>query len=193
MNSCTRGRELTDPYIKSIKSRLSSERFRHSINVSVEARRLAKKYGADPKKAEIAGILHDVCKEITRDEHLKIFGRFGVILTDIEQKTFKLWHSISGSLYIKHMLNVTDPDIYNAVRYHTSGRAGMSILEKVVFIADFISKDRTYAEAAKIREAATISLERAMKAGLRYTIRELLSKNLPVAPESIAAYNEIVL
>lgn len=179
--------------IKIVKSRLSNERFKHSLNVANEAKRLAKRYGMDPQKAEIAGILHDIFKEAPREEHLQILNRFGIILTDIEKKSFKLWHAITGSAYVKHVLHIKDIDIYNAIRYHTSARGGMSLLEKIVFVADFTSKDRNYGDVDRIREDATISLEKAMRSGLKYTIRELLSKNLPIDPGSIAAYNELVL
>jgi nicotinate-nucleotide adenylyltransferase len=192
-DNSSRQSSAVEPYIQAIKSRLSNNKFRHSLNVAKEAKRLAKKYGADPQKAEIAGILHDIFKEEKTEKHLQIIERFGIILTNIERKNFKLWHAITGSAYVKFVLKIDDLEIYNAIRYHTSARGGMSLLEKVVFVADFTSKDRNYSEVNRIRADANISLEKAMKSGLKYTIRELLSSNLPIDPGCLAAYNDIVL
>ena len=179
-------------YDKIIKERLSSKRYEHSKNVSKEAVRLAKKYGADVEKAEIAGILHDITKEAEQEEQFAVIEKAGIELTELESSTPKLWHAISGSAYIKVNLGIDDEDIINAVRYHTTGRSGMSLLEKVIFIADFTSAERDYDGVEKMRKAADKSLEDAMIEGMSFTICDLADRKLPIAPDTFKGYNDVV-
>lgn len=178
-------------YDKIIKERLSSKRYEHSKNVAKEAVRLAKKYGADVHKAEIAGILHDITKEAPEEEQANVMKKVGIELTELEKSSPKLWHAISGSAYIKSVLGIEDEDIINAVRYHTTGRAGMSLLEKVIFIADFTSEERDYDGVDKMRKAADKGLEEAMIEGMSFTITDLAERKLTIAPDTFAGYNEV--
>lgn len=179
-------------YDEIISKRMKSARYKHSKNVAKEAVRLAKKYGADVQKAEIAGILHDITKESEKEEQFEIIEKAGIELTELEKSTPKLWHAISGSAYIKVILGIEDEDILNAVRYHTTGRAGMSLLEKVIFIADFTSEERDYDGVEKMRKAADKGLEEAMIEGMSFTISDLAERKLPIAPDTFGGYNEVV-
>lgn len=139
-------------YKKIIKARMGDYRYTHSVNVSKEARKLAKLYGADEEKAAIAGILHDITKETPKDEQLQIILDGGIILDSIQMNAPKLWHSISGSVYVQKELGIEDEDILNAIKYHTTGRAGMTLLEKIIFIADFTSEERDYKGVSTMRK-----------------------------------------
>lgn len=176
-----------------IKPFLSEKRFKHSVCVSKEAVRLAKRYGADEEKAEIAGILHDIMKDIPPEEQLQMLTRFGIVLTDVERSAQKLWHAMLGAAYLEQELHLTDYEILDAVRYHTTGRANMTLLDKVLFIADFISADRDYPGVEELRKAADISLERALLEGFTFTIQDLAHNGKPIHPDTIAAYNQVVL
>lgn len=135
--------ELNDKQIKKLLSQMLDDyRYNHSICVADEAKRLAEKYGADSQKAYFAGLVHDITKNYSREEHLKIFDNFGIILSDVEKNSDKLWHAMSGSVYIKEYLGVNDNDIVSAVRYHTTAKSDMTLLEKVIYVADFTSSDR---------------------------------------------------
>ena len=180
-------------YIQIIKPMLTEKRFEHSLNVAQEAVKLAKKFGADPEKAEAAGILHDILKDTPADKQLKIISDFGIIMSDVELSVKKSWHAISGAAYIRNVLHIEDAEIVDAVRYHTTGRHNMTVLEKVVFVADFISKDRDYPGVEEIRKAARKSLLAAMLSGMTYTIQDLAERRLAIHPDTIAAYNEAVL
>lgn len=182
-----------EQYIEIIRPRLSDSRFNHSLNVAKEAVRLAKKYGADPHKAEVAGVLHDVMKDTEPEAQLQILERFGIILTELERSAPKLWHAMSGAAFIEHELKLGDPEIIGAVRYHTTGRQNMTLLEKVLFIADFTSEERTYDGVEHMREAADKSLEKAMIEGIVFTVKDLADNENPIHPDTIAAYNEIVI
>lgn len=182
-----------DDYKKIIKSRMSDYRYTHSVNVSKEAVRLAKKYGADTEKTAVAGILHDITKETPKEEQLQIMTDGGIILDNVQEKSTKLWHGISGSVYIRDILKITDEDILNAVRYHTTGRAGMSLLEKIIFIADFTSAERDYNGVKTMRKKADKALENAMLYGLQFTLKDLSKRAMIIHPDALACYNEIVI
>ncbi len=180
-------------YQKIIKPHLSDKRYHHSCEVAKAAKRLAKKYGADPDKAEIAGILHDILKDTPKDEQLKIMDRFGIILNDIEAVTPNLWHQISGAAYVKNELNIDDPDIVDPIRWHTSGKKNMTLMEKIVFVADFISDDRDYKGVDKMRTIAKESLDKAIIEGLSFTISELAENGKAIVSDTFDAYNDAVL
>lgn len=182
-----------EEYKNIIRKRMGDKRYHHSCCVAKEAVRLAEKYGADPDKAQLAGILHDITKETDFDEQFRIIIDGGYIMDDIQLNANKLWHSISGSIYVRDVLNIKDEDIINAIRYHTTGRSNMSLLEKVIFIADFTSEERDYEDVDVIREKAEISLNEAIIYGLQYTIKKLADRKLPISEDSMACYNEVIL
>ena len=180
-------------YTQHIRERLSDYRFRHSVNVSKESVRLAERYGGDVEKAELAGLLHDVMKDAGKKEQLAIIEKYGVKLNEVEQQAPKLWHAIAGAVYVKKVLRIRDKDIVNAVRYHTTARAGMTLLEKIVFIADYTSEDRDYKGVEKMRKASNVSLEYAMEEALAFDIEERADEHTAIHPDTFAAYNEIML
>ncbi len=184
---------MIEKYIQIIRPLMGERRFTHSVNVSKEAVRLAKKYGADVQKAAIAGVLHDITKEFDPKKQLQIIESGDIILTDVEKNTSKLWHAISGSVYIQKELGITDVDIINAVRYHTTARKGMSLLEKVIFLADFTSAERDYPDVDVIRQKADISLEEGMLYGIQFTLNKLIAQDKYLSSDAVDAYNEILL
>ena len=183
--------------IEIIRKRLKPKRFVHSLAVAEEAVRLAKRYGADPVKARTAGLLHDIMKNTEPETQLQILSEFGILLDTVEQHTVKLLHARSGAVFAEKVLGVTDPDILAAVRYHTTARAGMSLLEKVLYLADFTSADRDYDDVDEMRRLVDIDMDEAMLYALRYTIVDLagssMDKSKAIHPDTLAAYNECVL
>lgn len=180
-------------YIDLIKSKLSPFRFNHSIEVAKSAVYLAEKYGGDSEKMYVAGLLHDVLKEADREETFYFVDKYTIPLTVLEEATPKLWHAIVGAEFIRNELNIDDEEIINAVRYHTTGRKNMTLSDKILFIADFISADRDYNGADEMRERAEISLECAMDMGLSFTITDLVENGKAVHPDTVDAYNDIKL
>lgn len=180
-------------YTQHIRERLSDYRFKHSVNVSKEAVRLAIKYGGDVEKAELAGLLHDVMKDAGKKEQLALIEKYGVRLNEVEQNAPKLWHAIAGAVYVRKVLKIRDKDIVNAVRYHTTARAGMSLLEKIVYIADYTSEERDYKGVEKMRKASNVSLEYAMEEALAFGIEARAEDHTAIHPDTFEAYNEIML
>lgn len=181
-----------EEYIEVLREKLTPERFEHSLCVAKSAKKLAQKYGADVEKAYTAGLVHDVMKNETKAVQLKIIKDADIILNCAEQLNPKLWHAISGAVYIQKEFGIHDEDIIKAVRYHTTARAGMSLLEKVLYIADFISADRTYDGVEQMRCAAEMSLDAAITEGLRFSIEELSHNGFAIHPDSVEAYNEML-
>lgn len=187
---------MTDKYIeykKILKERLTPKRYNHSLCVADEAVRLAKKYGGDLEKAYLAGLLHDITKNATRQEHLNIFSQFDIMLNDIELSAEKLWHAISGAAYIEHILGINDKEITTAVRYHTTARENMTQLEKILYLADFTSADRDYDDIDIMRQKVEISQEAALDYALSYTINDLVSRGKPLHLDTVKAYNQNAL
>jgi nicotinate-nucleotide adenylyltransferase len=186
-------KQLELQLIEIIRKRESNYRVLHSLEVAKSAEELAKRYGADLHKARVAGLLHDVMKDVSGTEQLQILKDFGILLTDVEKHAPKLWHAIAGAAFVQHILGFEDTDIVNAIRYHTTARAGMSLLEKVIFIADFISEDRNYPGVEEMRKIAYESLDKAIVEGIAFTIGDLAKRRDPIVPETIDAYNDAVL
>lgn len=184
--------DLDEQFIEIIRGRLTPKRFHHSLEVAKQAVHLAPLYGADPKKARTAGILHDIMKDAGPKAQLQIFHDFGIILDIAEQASPTCWHAHAGAVFIENVLHVGDRDIVNAVRYHTTGRAGMSPLEKAVFVADFTSADRDYPDVGEMRRLAELGSAPAMEYALSYTIRDLVSRAAVIHPDAIDAYNELI-
>ncbi len=180
-------------YRQIIREKMGDYRFTHSCNVAKEAVLLAKLYGGDEHKAYVAGILHDITKEIDGQEQLQIIKDGGIILDSVQKNAPKLWHAVSGSAYVRLYLGIEDSDIINAVRYHTTGRAGMSLLEKIIYIADYTSAERSYNGADTMREKSRRSLEEAMLFSCQFTLQKLSSQAAAIHPDQLACYNEIVL
>lgn len=164
----------------------------HSMNVAEAAAQLAEKYGANAEKAYTAGILHDITKEEAHEAQRKYISENGITLTKLEMRNGKVLHQISGALFCRLELGIEDEELLGAIRYHTTGRRGMTLLEKIVYTADFISAERCYPDVAVMREKAQKSLEEAMLYSLRWTIKDLSSKTMLIHPDTLECYNWIL-
>lgn len=182
-----------EKYKAILKSRLKEKRYHHSLCVADEAKRLAEKYSAcDPKKAYLAGLLHDITKNTEKEEQLKIVQDCGIILDTVTQKSEKLWHAVTGAAYIENVLEISDRELTDAVRYHTTARKDMQPLDVILYLADFTSADRDYDDVDKMRELVDISLEKALCYALIYTVCDLAQNGKQIHPDTLAAYNQII-
>lgn len=182
-----------DYYVSVLRKKLSDYRLHHSLEVAKSAKALAEKYGGDSEKMVVAGLLHDVLKEAKAEEIFHYAAEYGITMTPLEKNTPKLWHAMIGAAYIRNELNIEDEEIITAVRYHTTGRADMTLSEKILFVADFISADRNYNGVEAVREKAEKSLEAAMDEGLSFTIADLIKDGKAVHPDTVHAYNDIIM
>ena len=182
-----------DSYKSIIRDLLDDYRYNHSLCVAEEAKRLAILYNEDVENAYLAGLLHDITKNFTIDEHLNIFSKFDIILSDVEKRSIPIWHGISASAYVKHILGINEEKIISAIRYHTTAKSNMSLFEKLIYLADYTSADRNYPDVDVMRRLVNESIEEAMLYSLKYTIKDLISKDRAVHPDTLNAYNEIIL
>lgn len=172
-----------------LQQRLSSKRYHHSLCVAERAVFLAHRYGADENRARFCGLTHDICKNLPEEEMLRLIEADGILLEREVLASPQLWHAIAGSCYIRRAYGIADPEILNAVRYHTTGRANMSLLEEVVYLADLTSSDRSYPDVEDTRALADRSLRGGMLYSLRYILSSLLTKGQPLCRDSVEAYN----
>lgn len=169
-------------------SHLSEKRMYHSECVAACAVKLALRNGADPQKAEIAGLLHDVMKEQPDDVLLKTMDGSAIMQVDNLMDCRPVWHSFAGALFVKKEYSLDD-DICSAIFYHTCGHAGMTPLEECIFLADYISEDRTFPGSQEVRNTAESSIRNAIFAALRNMISHLVEQGRVVMPLSLEAYN----
>jgi len=148
-----------------IRGWLTEKRYTHSINVAIMCGELSKKHKLTPKESEkayIAGILHDIMKKSKQPPHPTEFNP-----APIELSEPKLWHALTGAKYVRDEMEITDLDILNAIRYHTIGRPNMSVIEKIVYIADKISAERDYKGVEYLRQLAFENLDLAVKTEIK--------------------------
>lgn len=186
-------KELTKQIKEYLFKNLSKKRFNHSINVAQQAFDLAKKYGADCEKAYFAGLVHDICKETAFDVQQKLIFESDRNVSAVELKSKPLWHAISGAQFIKIQYNISDDDIINAVRYHTVARADMTILEKIIYLADLVSEDRKYKGVEDMRKLCYKDINIAMLEALKFCLTDSISKGSTIPQSSLEAYNQYAL
>ncbi|MCI1882213.1 MAG: bis(5'-nucleosyl)-tetraphosphatase (symmetrical) YqeK [Sporolactobacillus sp.] len=173
-----------------IRKLLPDKRFRHSLGVSETAGELAERFGADPEKAKLAGMLHDIAKYFSDRQLAEMIRKRTDYPDDCLNYSDKLWHSPAGAIYVEETFGIVDPDILHAIRYHTTGRPQMSLLEKIIFLADYIEPGRDIPAIDEVRRAAETDLNEACFLELQRTIIYLLQNRQRVYPLTFEAYND---
>lgn len=168
-----------------IDAHLKKSRIAHTMGVREEAVRLAKRFGADPAKAETAALYHDIAKYMSIDEMNALIEREGLDNRFLDNAN--LAHSKAAMILARDRFGVDDPEILNAISYHTTGRAGMGTLEKVIFLADAIEPGRDYPSVNEIRLLAEDDLDAACVCTLRHTIEYLNGRGIIPDPDSAEA------
>lgn len=179
-------------FLDILKGKLTEKRFYHSRMVSEKAAQLAARYGGNVEKARFAGLVHDIEKDTPGPGQLQILAKYSIILDNVERAAPKLWHAMAGAAVLAHEYGVTDPDVLAAVRYHTTARAGMSLLEKILYLADYVSADRDYEGVGELRRTVDTSLEAGLRAALDFSVTELVGKGAPIHLDTVRARNELV-
>lgn len=180
-----------DKALQLVKPHLTDHRYEHTIGVTDTAIELAKMYGADVKKTEIAAIFHDYAKFRPKDEMRQIVKEHGLSNELLDYST-ELLHAPVGAILVKKEIGINDEEILNAIHYHTSGRPNMTIMEKCVFLADYIEPGRTFPGVEEVRELSREDLDKAIVQSLKNTVNFLMKKNQPVYPATFNTYNNLV-
>lgn len=174
-----------------VKERLSEKRFYHSECVEKTCVELAKIYNADIEKARLVGIAHDVAKEMSIEEKIKYATKHDIKLDDVEIKSPELLHATIGAKICEEEFGFSQ-DMCEAIANHTTGKAGMDLLSKVLYISDSTSSDRKYEGISELNELAHKDIDAAIFENLTKTIKLLLEQGKAVHPDTVKARNEYI-
>ena len=172
-----------------LKANLVEKRYIHILGVADTAKKLAKLNGVSEEKAEIAGLAHDIAKNLSEIRMKERMNEYNIVLSDVEENNKDLWHSIIGPIEAKDKLGIVDEEILDAIRWHTTGKKNMSILTKIIYIADMIEPNRDFNGVEDIRKITFENLDMGVYCGLTQSIEFLLAKNLLIDQETIGARN----
>lgn len=165
---------------------LKHKRIPHVLGTEQEAIRLALRYGADVQKARVAALLHDCTKKLDMEEQLALCRQYGIRLDELEQRALKLLHAKTGAAIARDLFGVDD-EIYSAIYWHTTGHANMTLLEKIMYLADYIEPTRNFPGVNELRAACNESLDKGLRMGLEMTIQEMHDRGNPVHSATLEA------
>ncbi|MDC7295236.1 bis(5'-nucleosyl)-tetraphosphatase (symmetrical) YqeK [Butyrivibrio sp. DSM 10294] len=155
--------EISQKLRKELEKELKPDRFDHTLGVAYTAASMAFVFGADVEKALIAGMLHDCAKCMSHEEQVKICEKNKIEITDVERRNHSLLHAKAGMYLARAKYDIYDPEILEAIRWHTTGKEDMSLLEKIIYIADFIEPNRRPLEGMdEIRKEAFTDIDRCL-------------------------------
>ncbi len=175
-----------------MKEMLDEELYRHSLGVAEIAVSLADRYGADTRKAYLAGMVHDYGKRYPKNELLHKANHLGLTLDRVTRQEKRLLHAPVGAALIKSELRIIDSDIIRAVAFHTTGRNGMTLLEKVIYLADYIEAGREFEGVDIIRKTAFSNIDQALLSAVDQAIKSILARGLMLHPRSVAFRNSLL-
>ncbi len=184
--------QSVDQIIEYLKNNLSEKRFLHTMGVAETAKVLADRWGVEPFRAYVAGLVHDCAKEVPFDETIRLLEESGFDLSPLEKSTPGILHAPLGAILAKEIFDIDDEEILCAVKYHTTGRENMSVLEKIIYIADFIEPNRSYSEAEEVRTLAKIDIDKAALREADMVIKFNIAKGKMLHPDTIYTRNYLL-
>lgn len=176
-----------------IREKLKADRYRHSIGVMETARDLALHYGEDADKAELAGLLHDCGKQRAPLDSLHLLEAIGYVPNEVERFDPSLLHGHVGAILARERFHIEDGAILSAIACHTTGKAGMTRLDKIIYIADYIEPNREGEWVPPIRALAYQDLDRCIIRCADSTMTFVMRKGLPIHPATVRMRNEILM
>ena len=176
-----------------VKSKMSLKRFTHTLGVVEMSEKLAKIYNADIEKCKVAALLHDICKEMDM-EYIKNIckNNFMNELSEEDLENNEILHGFAGSYYVKTELGINDKEILNAIKYHTVGAKNMTLVEKIVYIADAIEYGRNYPSVVEIREETFKNLDKGILMEIEHKEKYLKSIGKKSHPNTYKFKKEIL-
>ncbi len=181
-----------DEILQKLRSTQKERRYFHTLGVEQEAVRLAPKYGVPEEKARLAALLHDCAKNFDDTRFLEIAAHYGVKLDEYALKEPALVHAFLGAAVAYRDYGVNDKEILDAIYYHTTARANMTNLEKLIYIADMIEPGRTIPQADELRRLAEEDLDKALIYAIDCSIKHVIKKGRLIHPNSIYARNYLI-
>lgn len=166
---------------------LKPSRVAHVIGCETEAVQLALRWGEDPESAAEAGILHDITKKLVLSDQLILCRKYGIINDNAEEKNFKLLHAKTGAAVARSLFGISDK-VYNAIRWHTTGKPDMTLLEKIIYMADYIEPNRDFPGVEELRRLAYEDLDKAMALGLEMSLEDIRSSGQEPYKDTVEAF-----
>lgn len=175
------------------KASLNDKKFSHCVRVEKMAVKLAKIYGENIEKAKIAAIAHDCAKFFSHEKMINYMKRYHEEVDEIQRCVPYLLHGPVGALRLKEKFNITDEEILNSIRYHTTGRKGMSTLEKIIYISDLIEEGRDFKGVELIRKEVLKNLDKALIMGCDTTMSYVMARGQIIHPFTVELRNSLIL
>lgn len=177
--------------LEKIKAAMSEKRFRHVLGVEKAAIALANTYQGDVVKASLAALCHDYAKERPDEDFIaKIKAEH--LDPDLLKWGNNIWHGVVGAYFVQEELGIEDTEIFSAIQKHTTGSADMSLLEKILYVADYVEENRHFPGVEEARKLAFENLEAAVSFETQHTLNFLIEKAAPIYPKSLETYNYYV-
>jgi len=176
-----------------LRNNLSENRYKHSLSVRDTAVGLAIKYGEDEVKARIAGLVHDCAKNMKYNKMVEMIEENGYNIDMVCKNSPELLHGLAGAIIAKKLMAIDDEDILNSITYHTTGRKQMSLLEKIIYIADYIEPLRKFPGVDSLRETVFKDLDEGLLLSFNNTINYVISLGQLLHMDTIEARNYIII
>ena len=171
---------------------LSTKRFIHSENTAKTAERLALMYKIDSKKAYLAGLVHDCTRELDMSLQLDMLKALKIEVDELTLSTKELIHAFTAEYLLKNEFNIRDEDVISAVKFHTTGKENMTLLDKIIFLADVMEPSRSFPGVDFIRQLAIEDIDEAILAAFDSSIRFLLGKRQRIHPNTLLGRNDVL-
>lgn len=178
---------------KKLKKELKPNRYSHTLAVVDSALKLAKTYHCDTEKVRYAALLHDCAKNYSDTQLLQVAEQYHLDLDEVTKREPQLLHGPVGAEVAKAQYGITDAEILNAIHYHTTGREDMTLIEKIIYLADFIEPGRDYPGVDKLRKMAFENLDDAMIQALTNTVRYISGIGGLIHVRTVSARNDLIL
>ncbi|KAJ53820.1 putative HD superfamily hydrolase involved in NAD metabolism [Clostridium tetanomorphum] len=175
-----------------LKEKLESKRFLHSLSVRDTAVKMARHYGVDEYKARIAGLVHDCAKNIKGYELINIVKKHGYKVNEIYEESPQLLHGLVGAIIARDIMGIKDKEIFNAIAYHTTGRKNMTLLEKIIYLADYIEPLRKYPGVDELRKLSYDNIDKAIVKSFDITIKYVIERGQMLHLDTIEARNYLI-
>lgn len=174
-----------------ILAKLTGYRYEHTLGVERAAIALAEKYGADPQKAACAACFHDITKRLSCEEQLNLCDKYGIIPNDVEAAEWKMLHGVTAAAIASHEYHLPQ-DIVEAIACHTAGRANMTILDKILYLADYIDDTRSFDGVETARALAWENMDKALLYCFDQSLEDLVKRRKLIHVNTVLARNELV-
>lgn len=175
-----------------LKKMLTKERYNHSLGAMKSAGELARIYNEDEESAKFAGLIHDIAKELIKEEIEKMLSKYNIELDLIEKNQIGLLHSKIGAELAREKFNASKK-VQDAIKYHTTGNIKMDKFAKIIYLADKIEETRTYDEVEELRKLANQDLDAAILFVMNFTIQKSIKKQTLIHPDTIEMRNNLIL